>query len=224
MSTIVDVPVDVLWCLLGHMHNRCIISLTIFADTNKFYHKLINMYVLNSIDAELRLTRHVCCNAYALKGYLDLLKEYATRDTLKTSDICRYAAEGGHLEVITWAKTKCCHLHRIRTADVAENRHYEMLKWAIEHGCKRSRKICYILVKQGNLEMLQWAIANSCIYKSFEDIYETALEYGHLHIILWASQYRRRGHLYMRRYRFKGYVYIKPRARVKWPEVDFDKY
>jgi hypothetical protein len=213
MTTILALPGDVQLCFLGHLHNICIVSLTVLADTNKFYYRLISLYAQNFRGTELFLCRHVNCNAYALKGYFGLLKEYFTKDSLKTSDICRHAAEGGHLEILKWAQSKSCPLNGIRTANVAENGHHEVLKWAIEYGCKRSPKICYFLVKQGNLEMLYWAITNGCIYKSFEDIYVTACEYGHLDIILWARQNR-----------FKGYKYIKPRARVKWPDVDFDKY
>jgi len=48
---------------------------------------------------------------------------------------CAYAAEGGHLEVLKWARENGCPWDKQTCAYAAKGGHLEVLKWARENGC-----------------------------------------------------------------------------------------
>ena len=52
------------------------------------------------------------------------------------SDTCYYAALGGHLEVLKWARDNGCEWGKDTCYFAARNGHLDVLKWARENGCK----------------------------------------------------------------------------------------
>ena len=48
---------------------------------------------------------------------------------------CSWAAEGGHLEVLQWAREHDCPWSESTCICAAEEGHLEVLRWAREHGC-----------------------------------------------------------------------------------------
>jgi len=104
-------------------------------------------------------------------------------------ETCANAAEGGHLEVLKWARENGCPWDERTCANAAEGGHLEVLKWARENGCpwdegrartRRGRpprgaevgarerlpvgrgRTCANAAKGGHLEVLKWARENGC--------------------------------------------------------------
>ena len=58
------------------------------------------------------------------------------------SGLCAYAAEGGHLEVLQWARAQGCPWDWRTCAWAARNGHLEVLQWARAHGCRWDEATC----------------------------------------------------------------------------------
>ena len=50
-------------------------------------------------------------------------------------DLCRFAAEGGHLAVLKWARAHGYPWNEMTCANAAINGHLAVLQWARAHGC-----------------------------------------------------------------------------------------
>merc|ERR1719389_156775 len=70
--------------------------------------------------------------------------------------------EGGHLEVLQWARAHGCPWDEVTCALAAENGHLEVLQWARAHGCPWDEETCAKAAENGHLEVLQWARAHGC--------------------------------------------------------------
>ena len=94
-------------------------------------------------------------------GRLQLLRwmHAAGRDL---GDVCQYAALGGHLEVLQWARVNGCPWDEWTCAYAAEGGHLEVLQWARANGCPWNRITIVAAAGGGHLEVLQWARANGC--------------------------------------------------------------
>jgi hypothetical protein len=88
---------------------------------------------------------------------------------------CMNAAEGGHLEVLQWARANSCPCDEVTCSGAAEGGHLEVLQWARANGCPWDEHTCgnaaYGWSQEtfssaaeyyGYLEVLQWARANGC--------------------------------------------------------------
>ena len=76
--------------------------------------------------------------------------------------ICPSAAEGGHLEVLQWARAKGYPWDLLTCALAAANGHLEVLQWARAHGCPWDESTCAYAAKKGHLEVFKWARARGC--------------------------------------------------------------
>ena len=72
---------------------------------------------------------------YITWGSVPLLEWCKKRKYPIPTDICRLAAQGGHLEVLKWARWNGCEWEWSTCAYAAEGGHIEVLKWARENGC-----------------------------------------------------------------------------------------
>jgi hypothetical protein len=116
--------------------------------------------------------------AFTLGQFVRSVKRLAwakTNDCPWVAGVCKLAAAGVHLEVLTWARdhgcewdvwtSKCC-------AEAARGGHLEVLKWAREHGCpwvevdeddaKLIMNCCTCAAEGGHLEVLKWLREHGC--------------------------------------------------------------
>ena len=98
--------------------------------------------------------------------------------------ICPSAAEGGHLEVLQWARAKGYPWDERTCMLAAKNGHLEVLKWARAHGCPWDEWTCACAAENGHLEVLQWARAHGCPWD--EQTCKLAAEKGHRKVLKWA--------------------------------------
>jgi hypothetical protein len=68
---------------------------------------------------------------------------------------CAYAAVGGHLEVLQWAREHDCPWNDLACAYAAQNGHLAVLQWARERGCPWRKHDCERFA-QGHPETLAW--------------------------------------------------------------------
>ena len=77
-------------------------------------------------------------------GCLTALRNLLQRGHLDRRFVCKNAAQGGHLEVLRWARANGCPWDEATCASAAESGHFEVLKWACETGARgmvrRARK------------------------------------------------------------------------------------
>jgi hypothetical protein len=69
---------------------------------------------------------------------------------------CRFAARGGHLEVLKWAREHGALWDEGVYHNAAKGGHLEVLQWAWEHGLPGGESTCYFAAQGGHLEVLQW--------------------------------------------------------------------
>src|SRR5689334_21762832 len=75
---------------------------------------------------------------------------------------CAGAAQGGHLEVLKWARANGCPWNEWTCANAAAGGHLEVLKWAREYTCPWNLWTCSMAAQGGHLEVLKWARKNKC--------------------------------------------------------------
>ena len=98
--------------------------------------------------------------------------------------LCAYAAEGGHLEILQWARAQGCRWDERTCAWAARNGHLEVLQWARAHGCRWDEATCAYAANKGHLAVLQWARAHGCPWD--ERTCANAAGNGHLAALHWA--------------------------------------
>jgi hypothetical protein len=65
------------------------------------------------------------------------------------------AAEGGHLEVLQWARTNGCDWDESTCYAAAEGGHLEVLQWLRANGCDWGRAECMMVAPEGS-ETREW--------------------------------------------------------------------
>ena len=78
------------------------------------------------------------------------------------SGLCAYAAEGGHLEVLQWARAHGCRWDERTCAQAALNGHLKVLQWARAQGCPWDEQTCAKAAENVHRAVLQWARAQGC--------------------------------------------------------------
>lgn len=54
---------------------------------------------------------------------------------------CKFAAEGGHLDVLRWCRSKGCPWDEDVCAFAAQEGHMEVLHWAVANGCPWDKRV-----------------------------------------------------------------------------------
>ena len=78
------------------------------------------------------------------------------------SSICRYAAAGGHLDCLIWAREHGCPWDSWTCSSAAARGHLDCLIWAREHGCPWDASTCISAAGGGHLDCLIWAREHGC--------------------------------------------------------------
>ena len=125
------------------------------------------------------------CEYAASGGHLSVL-EWARREGYTWDEwTCRLAAESGHLHILRWARAQVppAPWDDMVCELAAWNGHLAVVKWARAQGCDWGGT-CYCAARNGHLEVLKWAHAEGCPWS--ETVPETAAENGHLEVLQWA--------------------------------------
>jgi hypothetical protein len=106
------------------------------------------------------------CETLAEGGHLDVLRWAREHGCPWDEDTCACAADAGHMEVLRWVVLTC--------AKAAGGGHLEVLKWAREHHCPWEgatetieTDCCARAAVGGHLEVLKWLWAHDCPWDSF---------------------------------------------------------
>ena len=99
-------------------------------------------------------------------------------------ETCAWAAEGGHLEVLQWARLRLCPWNALTCVCAAKHGHLEMLQWARANGCPWDADTCAYAAEAGHLELLKWARARGCPWDA--QVTMIAEVYGHREMLEWA--------------------------------------
>jgi hypothetical protein len=77
---------------------------------------------------------------------------------------CAYAALGGHLDVLQWARQQECPWDSNTCAYAAKGGRLDIIQWARQQAepCPWNVDTCAEATRGGHLAVLQWAIANGC--------------------------------------------------------------
>ena len=68
--------------------------------------------------------------------------------------ICKYAAGGGCLSVLKWARAQGCPWHEWTCEYAAKNGHLAVLQWARAHECPWNESTCTEAARNGHLAVL----------------------------------------------------------------------
>ena len=103
---------------------------------------------------------------------------------LPRNNVCSYAARGGCLEVLQWARVNDCPWSALTCSEAAGGGHLKMLQWAIANGCSWDETTCSEASCGGHLDVLKWARVNGCPWD--EMTLTSAADGGHLEVLKWA--------------------------------------
>ncbi|CAN0196883.1 unnamed protein product [Ascophyllum nodosum] len=98
--------------------------------------------------------------------------------------VMRAAADGGHLEVLKWARAQGCPFGFDTSCAAARGGHLEVLKWLVQQGCPCDEYMCSAAAEGGHLEVLEWALDIGC--ELDEGTCNAAAEFGHVEVLRWA--------------------------------------
>ena len=139
-----------------------------------------------------------------LKEFQNLKEFPFWKDRTFEDRICIYAASGGHLDVLQWARSReypWDHTQMSRwprcpggwtsgtCESAAKNGHLAILQWARAQGCPWDKRTCTEAAKNGHLEVLQWARAQGCPWAREECAWD-AERYKRLAVLQWARTQR----------------------------------
>ena len=126
--------------------------------------KLGPLRVVERLQRGGRLSRkELRCKAAARSGQLEELKALRSPWDEKT---CSGAAEGGHLDMLQWARTNGAPWNASTCSGAARCGHLEVLQWARANGCPWDWQTCWCAACGGQLEVLQWARAKGCTWNA----------------------------------------------------------
>ena len=97
----------------------------------------------------------------AVEGDLFLL-QFAMRRGCNASCVCRYAAQGGRLEILKWAREHGFSWDESTCSQAARHGYLEVVKWARAQGCPWDENTCALAAIGGHLEVVKWARAHGC--------------------------------------------------------------
>ena len=124
------------------------------------------------------------CSGAAEGGHLEVLRWARANGCPWSHMTCKAAARSGHLEVLKWMRANGCPWNTETCSGAAEGGHLEVLKWARENGCPWNELTCMFAAKEGHLEVLQWARANGCQWNTNTCLF--AASGGQLEVLQWA--------------------------------------
>ncbi|CAN0535460.1 unnamed protein product, partial [Scytosiphon promiscuus] len=124
-------------------------------------------------------------NTAAMLGRQDVLEcIYSSSHDWNNSGTCEFAAMGGQLRVLQWARNIDCPWDSRVCSTAAWFGLLEVLKWARCNGCPWDAQTCASAARGGHLEVLKWARRNGCPWG--EHTCASAAKGGHLDVIKWA--------------------------------------
>ena len=125
------------------------------------------------------------CNYAAGGGCLSVLKWARAQGYPWGTYTCRDAARNGHLAVLQWARANRCPWNKWTCEWAAYNGHLAVLQWARAQKCPWDGKTCTWAAQNGHFAVLQWARAQGCPWD--EGTCTWAAENGHLAVLQWAQ-------------------------------------
>lgn len=123
------------------------------------------------------------CQYAALGGQLEVLQwARATLNCPWDETVCAAAAEGGHLKLLQWLRQNHCAWDASTCVNAASGGHTEVLFWALEHDCPWDDEVSIAAARSGHLSLLQEIYLKGC---PREPILEAAADYGDEELINW---------------------------------------
>ncbi|WZN65063.1 hypothetical protein HKI87_11g66200 [Chloropicon roscoffensis] len=125
------------------------------------------------------------------QGYLQVFEKYWSQgpqeklSKLWDIETCRFAAYGGHLEVLKWLRAKGCPWGISTSSWAAHGGHLEVLQWmrAQHPPCPWGSNLCYFAALKGHLEVLRWARSQGCPWDGRAP--RAAARDGQLEVLVW---------------------------------------
>ena len=97
--------------------------------------------------------------AAAMVGDLEAFKAMRLAENFPWDVLtCAYAAWGGHLEVLKWARENGCPWNVSTCANAARGGHLEVLKWARANDCSWDEQTCAWAARGGHLNVLKLSL------------------------------------------------------------------
>ena len=123
-TTFADLPQDIKNEILGRAELE-------IADSARL--RAVSHSMRNAVDASIENMRYA--DLAAILGCLTMLQNLLQRGHLDKTQVCQWAAWGGHLQVLQWAHQNDCPWNEKTCKEAASGGQLEALKWARENGC-----------------------------------------------------------------------------------------
>ena len=111
-----------------------------------------------------KVTRARGADAAASVARAEMVRRVLTGQALQAFErgMCNYAAEGGCLSVLKWARAAGCPWNEWTCAKAAKNGHLAVLHWARFQRCPWDEDTCKKAAENGHLAVLKWARSINC--------------------------------------------------------------
>ncbi len=134
------------------------------------------------------------CLCAAQFGNLEILKWLVEQNSIEKFEepsiydnrICQWAAKGGHLQIITWARENGFDWDSSAPAESARFGRLDDIKWMRENGCPWDATVCSNAAFGGQLEILKYLRKQNCEWDA--NTCSNAALNGHLDILIWARE------------------------------------
>jgi hypothetical protein len=118
-TTFADLPQDIKTQILGRSD--------VIKDADLACLRAVSRSMRDAVNATMEDLRDA--GLAAKLGCLTALRNLLQRGHLDRRFVCKNAAQGGHLEVLRWARANGCPWDEATCASAAESGHFEVLKW-----------------------------------------------------------------------------------------------
>jgi hypothetical protein len=145
-TTFADLPQDIKTQILGRSD--------VIKDADLACLRAVSRSMRDAVNATMEDLRDA--GLAAKLGCLTALRNLLQRGHLDRRFVCKNAAQGGHLEVLRWARANGCPWDEATCASAAESGHFEVLRWARANGCPWDEATCASAAESGHFEVLKW--------------------------------------------------------------------
>lgn len=131
-----------------------------------------------------------CLEEGARFGHLEVVKWAHARGGCMSVQVARFAAMGGHVDVLAWLRSKDgkeqCPWGCDTCTDAAGQGQLAAVQWARANGCPWQKSACSMAARGGHLSVLKWLREEGCPWD--EKTCSYAARSGHLEVLQWARE------------------------------------
>lgn len=153
------------------------------------HQNILNQMYVNYNDRSYPLPSESNLSNIAKNGWLEMIINLHKSNIILSpnpTNICNYAALGGHLNIIKWYRETFYFLDSYIYIYAIRGNQIHVLQWLFENNCPRNNNLCIWATKNNNLSILKW-LREKFFHIDVASCHKTASENNYFEIMEWLT-------------------------------------